>query len=182
METKVCTGCNETKTLDDFVRQKRTNSKGDTYYARTSKCKKCHTKNTNAWKKANKATYNSYKRLWRIKNKDSEWARGIQYRYKVTEADYKRMLGSQGGACAICKCKENIFRGRSIYFCVDHDHATGKVRGLLCSACNRALGLFKDDTSIIKSSLDYLTRHKNEDSIRSNTAGATVKGIECLAG
>jgi hypothetical protein len=52
----------------------------------------------------------------------------------VTDADYDRMLNEQGGGCAICG---NPPKSRRLH--VDHDHKTGKVRGLLCFRCNRAL-------------------------------------------
>ena len=52
----------------------------------------------------------------------------------VTSADYDRMLAAQGGVCAICGSPPKTRRLH-----VDHDHATGKVRGLLCHRCNRAL-------------------------------------------
>lgn len=52
----------------------------------------------------------------------------------VTDAEYERLLAAQGGHCAICP---NTPKTRRLN--VDHDHATGKVRGLLCHRCNRAL-------------------------------------------
>ncbi len=52
----------------------------------------------------------------------------------VTDADYERLLSEQGGTCALCPTKPKTRRLH-----VDHDHATGKVRGLLCYRCNRAL-------------------------------------------
>jgi hypothetical protein len=182
METKKCTGCLEVKSLDDFVRQKRTRKDGSIYYVKTSRCKVCHCKVTTEWKQKNKATYNSYKRLWRVKHKDREWARAIKRNYKITEKDYQRMLLEQNNQCAICKCTENIFKGKSIYFCVDHDHGTGQVRGLLCTACNRGLGLFKDNVEVLKSSVEYLTRQKSDVSLAEHTAGDTSKGIACQVG
>jgi hypothetical protein len=52
----------------------------------------------------------------------------------VTDAEYARLLEAQGGHCALCP---NTPKTRRLH--VDHDHATGKVRGLLCHRCNRAL-------------------------------------------
>lgn len=78
---------------------------------------------------------------WTDRNREyvRESQREKQYknRYGITVADYDRMLLAQGGRCAICKTDKSLGRGR---FHVDHDHATGRVRGILCHLCNTALG------------------------------------------
>jgi hypothetical protein len=71
--------------------------------------------------------------------RDSQvWAR-LRQRYGVTRQEYEAKLDEQGHVCAICgeKCKTNQ------RLCVDHDHDTGDVRGLLCHACNFALGILE---------------------------------------
>lgn len=88
--------------------------------------------------------------------------------YGVTEAYYKRVYGitlkeyldlaeKQHFVCKLCK-KENFAMGRNHSGClvVDHDHVTGKVRGLLCHNCNRALGLFHDDANLLQKASEYL--------------------------
>ena len=57
----------------------------------------------------------------------------------ITDADYARLLAAQGGHCALCPATPKTRRLH-----VDHDHATGKVRGLLCHRCNRALPTWVD--------------------------------------
>src|SRR3989442_9160388 len=57
------------------------------------------------------------------------------YRYGVTDAEYQAMLQRQNGLCAICG------KTQTRQLCLDHDHETGQVRGLLCDRCNRALGV-----------------------------------------
>jgi hypothetical protein len=74
--------------------------------------------------------------------------------YKITLEDYQEMFDEQGGRCAICGTAEP--GGRYKVFNVDHNHDTGDVRGLLCGQCNTALGLFKDDSSILLSAIRYL--------------------------
>ncbi len=76
-------------------------------------------------------------------------------KYGITHLDYQKMNSSQGGVCAICK--KTCTCGRSL--AVDHDHKTGKVRALLCSRCNRGLGLFMESTEYLKSAQDYLEKH-----------------------
>lgn len=71
--------------------------------------------------------------------------------YGITDAEYDAMLESQGGRCAIC-CRSR--RGRRL--AVDHCHATGAVRGLLCSSCNQTLGKMGDDPERLRAAAAYL--------------------------
>jgi Recombination endonuclease VII len=76
--------------------------------------------------------------------------------YGLTVDDVAGMLAAQRGRCAICRVQialENLD--------IDHDHATGKVRGLLCGRCNPAIGMLKDDPKVIRSAIRYLT-HRQE--------------------
>lgn len=76
--------------------------------------------------------------------------------YGITIERYDEMYAEQGGGCAICGIKENVRDKRRKHFCVDHDHATGKVRALLCMKCNVLLGAFElQEVEILK----YLKRH-----------------------
>lgn len=77
--------------------------------------------------------------------------------YGITQADYERMLADQGSACAICAAKHEEKRGKVLH--VDHCHTTGKVRQLLCAACNTALGKLRDDVGRLMSAIAYLERH-----------------------
>ena len=81
--------------------------------------------------------------------------RGVEHRrrkYGLTTEQHTRMLDNQGGLCAIC-CKP-LVPGRGTH--IDHDHKTGKVRGLLCNKCNPLLGAALDDRDILLSAVDYL--------------------------
>jgi len=73
---------------------------------------------------------------------------------------YETKLEQQNNTCAICFKPEQSNRYKTL--CVDHCHTTGKIRGLLCSNCNRALGLLKDDRGNLQSAINYLERHNNE--------------------
>ncbi len=72
--------------------------------------------------------------------KQREYA--LKKHYGISAAQYDEMLAFQGGRCAICGEKEPGGHGR--FFCVDHDHATGDVRGLLCQPCNVKLAAIED--------------------------------------
>jgi len=74
-------------------------------------------------------------------------------RFGLTEADYEEMLLNQGGVCAICKGPP---KGRWNTFCIDHNHSTGEIRGLLCDMCNRAIGMLGDNPERVKQAYDYL--------------------------
>ncbi len=82
--------------------------------------------------------------------------------YGLTLADFDRMLTEQGGLCAICRQPPteavNQTGQRGLH--VDHDHATGAVRGLLCTNCNGSLGKMKDSPELLRAAADYLEQHQ----------------------
>ena len=78
----------------------------------------------------------------------------LRSRYGIGSGDFARMLAEQKGLCAIC---HELPDGHGELH-VDHDHATGRVRGLLCASCNLGLGNLKDDVSNVREALLYLTR------------------------
>lgn len=80
----------------------------------------------------------------------------LKRNYGITPLDYERMYLKQAGACAICK-RQNL-DGLKKRLHVDHDHKTDKVRGLLCSNCNMALGAFQDSIEIMHYAEEYLER------------------------
>lgn len=86
------------------------------------------------------------------KNKVREYQ--LQYKFKISLEDYNRKLVEQNGVCAICGKVD-----KTKQLAVDHCHTTGKVRGLLCSHCNQALGHFRDSINVVKSALEYLKKY-----------------------
>lgn len=84
--------------------------------------------------------------------------------YDLTPEQYAELFEAQGRCCAICKTTEpgGKHAGKpnrsSWHWPVDHDHVTGRVRGLLCEHCNRAIGLLKDDPEIIAAAARYVAR------------------------
>lgn len=77
----------------------------------------------------------------------------LKYRYGITREDYNELLITQNGKCAVCE-KSVLELGLPLY--IDHNHKTGKVRGLLCRKCNIGLGCFDDELSILLQAADYL--------------------------
>lgn len=103
------------------------------------------------WKQIN-STYNqSPKRKRDAKN------RQLMKDFGISLEDYEHMLSLQGGRCDICGVEENPDGRR---FHVDHDHTTGKVRGLLCGPCNSGIGLLKEDLAILTAAIKYLDKHQ----------------------
>lgn len=83
--------------------------------------------------------------------------RNLKKKFGITPEQYDDLLTKQGGKCAICGTTSN-FTFKNL--CVDHDHKTGLVRGLLCLNCNTALGQLKDSTDLLLKAVDYLEGFK----------------------
>jgi len=80
-----------------------------------------------------------------------------EQRYGVSVAQYAAMLTEQRGVCAVCSSAPASARNATkTSLCVDHDHSTGKVRGLLCNSCNSALGKARDNTELLLNLCKYL--------------------------
>lgn len=87
-------------------------------------------------------------------------------KFGVTLKEYGDMLLAQNGCCAICNQPETATRkGVLKALAIDHDHATGKVRGLLCVQCNTAIGKFKDDRNLLLSAIRYLDKHSRSEPV-----------------
>lgn len=90
----------------------------------------------------------------------------LKSEYKMSQSDFDAMLMEQGGGCAICGAKENVGdntrngtrKKPSLH--VDHCHQSGAVRGILCSACNNAIGLMKDSPDLLRAAAEYLSRER----------------------
>jgi hypothetical protein len=78
--------------------------------------------------------------------------------YGIGTEDYAQMLAEQWNACAICRAPYTTEKR----LVIDHDHETGKVRGLLCSACNKGLGNFRDSREHLQAAISYLARFVSE--------------------
>jgi len=76
----------------------------------------------------------------------------LKRKFNLSLNDYNILLEKQKGVCNICKIKETTKA-----LCVDHNHTTGEIRGLLCSNCNRGIGLLKDDIVLLKEAIKHLS-------------------------
>lgn len=93
----------------------------------------------------------------KARNPEQSWASYIGIRFGLSPADYHRMLAEQNGVCAICGADTPRNRSKT-RFSIDHDHATGEVRGLLCGPCNTGIGHLQDNPVVLQAAIDYLMR------------------------
>lgn len=111
--------------------------------ANPDKVRKAVAANTKKWRK-------EHPEMWAAQNRRNM----LKQNYGITADQYEEMLISQNWMCAICRRPEKSGKRMS----VDHDHASGVVRGLLCAACNRGLGCFEDEPLRLVAAVDYLGR------------------------
>lgn len=111
------------------------------------------------WRDKNKDYNTQRHRKWVNENPDKvakiELGR-LKKKFGMTIQQFEEMVMAQDGTCAICKQPCRI-RSR---LSVDHDHETGKIRGLLCSSCNSAIGLFLENPVALRRAAEYLEKYK----------------------
>ena len=143
---KTCSSCKETKPLKDFYKEKRVKD------GHMRRCKICHCKATEKYRKQNLNLYaKASKKHWEKLSENKRHSRWLN-RYGITKNKYEEMYKLQNGLCLICK--QQCSSGQNLS--VDHCHKTGKVRGLLCKKCNSALGMLNDDISYFENAIAYL--------------------------
>lgn len=108
------------------------------------RCKPCSLEDTRQWRDS----------------QTPERIKDLYYRrsYGMGLDEFQTRWANQGGKCAICSCEMVDGRLTANSCVVDHDHATGLVRGLLCNQCNRGIGYLKDDPNVVLSAAKYLTK------------------------
>lgn len=139
---KACKKCGETKVLKDF-------GKGHCKDGYQGICKACRPK-PEPWLKRKSEDF--AKRYSRNTN--------LKFKFGITADEYDVLHQKQNGLCAICQQPERFIHAKTkkpAMLAVDHDHATGNIRGLLCARCNRGIGYLQHDIEIIRRAEEYLT-------------------------
>lgn len=151
---KLCLGCEKRLPVSDFKEMDRPNRPGGPYYyPRCDECRKKYHREYYQGRRKEDPTYG------RESNR-----RSVLKRHGLSPEDFDRMLEEQDGKCAICGkppgTTDGVDRNRLV---IDHSHATGKARALLCDFCNRGLGIFFDDPELLVTAAGYLRRFEGSD-------------------
>ena len=160
---KICTKCGEEKEFSEFHKDNH-NLDGFTYA-----CKKCRNNSYNKYYEENpekvKIKNDSQKENRKFyysseKGVESSRRSHLKINFNITLEEYNEILISQNYKCCICNNYETSYRNEVLS--VDHCHNTGKIRGLLCNTCNRALGLFKDNVELLTNAIKYLNNNEKK--------------------
>lgn len=143
--------------MTSYAEEHRSDPKGEqhrvyqrAYYRRNREAAKAYAKAYRATDKAKARQRARYAERYRERSRADKLNRA----FGITPDEFDRLLEAQAGKCAICGTSSP--GGRWSRFSVDHDHETGRVRGLLCLRCNRALGLMDDDPRRLQRAANYL--------------------------
>lgn len=143
--------CAHNKAREEAHPEKRKSYFKNYYLKNTEKINQA----TKAYYKNNTEKINALTKAYYESNPEKTFESKLKHKYHLTLEGYYTLLEQQDGVCAICgkTCKTNE------RLSVDHNHSTGKVRGLLCRTCNLGIGHFQDSPEILSKALDYLKFH-----------------------
>lgn len=154
-----CKSCKKAKEkLYSFNNKEAVSTRKKGYYANN---REEITEKNKAFYHENQPAIRERRKEIRLSNLDRSRNENLKHNFGISLEQYNQMLEAQGGLCAVCGKPETARsnRGdRAKLLSVDHDHATGAIRGLLCSKCNTALGLMNDNTSLFEKAIEYLKR------------------------
>ena len=139
MEVKYCNKCEQSKPIDRFGLFNRRGYG----LRRQSYCKDCRTRMQTERDKANPIQKRAHSRRMKLKRK-----------YGISPAEWQAQYLAQRKACAVCQKSLVGLSPQTVH--VDHNHATGELRGILCGSCNVGLGSFRDDESTLMAAINYL--------------------------
>lgn len=151
-QAKVCRACGEMKPFAEFTRQKASPD------GHEGKCKACHVahsrEHTLAWQARDPEGFQRSRRLT-----------NAALRFGVTREEVAAVLEASEYACAICgtPVRDKARPGDKARACIDHDHETGRIRGVLCDPCNNGLGRFEDDPERLIAAAHYLLRFRRQE-------------------
>lgn len=146
----------EARRANDEVRRKRIMADPEKAAARRASTAAAMRKRRKSPEKR-EATY-AATAAWAEKNNNRRFAH-VKHKYGVTREEWERLFAEQGGVCAICRRPETAHEPRTgavRMLAVDHCHASGRIRGLLCYRCNTAIGLLGEDPERLEAARRYL--------------------------
>lgn len=168
IKTYYCKTCERTKRFDKFYPPNQNGIRKE--YS----CKECTLVKRRQKYHANKEHFVAQSRKYRQRNRDNVLHNKRKQTYGITKDQYNYLLKLQKGVCAICHLPERVKVGKGpmkdkiAALSVDHEHHPkdtkykkyGKIRGLLCSNCNRAYGYLKEDINIMKRMIAYTRKYQ----------------------
>lgn len=149
--------------MEEIVPQKVCKKCGGTEFYKSGHCKACRSVYRKKYYVEHIEHELALSNKYNAEHHDERSSYMLMWKYGVTIGQYGEMFAEQNGTCAICGSPPN---GKQLG--VDHNHATGKVRGLLCARCNLALGLW-ESIGFLTKAIDYLRKEiENEKSTGNN--------------
>lgn len=159
---KTCKKCNKTSLEVEFWKSCNTScltckaKQNQKYRDNNEYNKRYYAKNREAQKERRKDYYHKHKYY---KENQHKWRDNqLKVKYGITLQDYYDMLGHQNHICKICPTPHSEDKKKGLH--VDHCHASGRIRGLLCGQCNTALGGFKDSVELMERAIEYIKNSK----------------------
>jgi hypothetical protein len=150
---KKCNKCLEIKPLVDFYK------KTDTKDGLMSHCKVCRKEYDRTRYNKNPEFYIKYAKERRLNNPHLHRRRALRKLYNITLEEYNTLFVKQNGCCAICGIHQSDLETP---MCVDHNHVTKEIRGLLCRKCNSGIAFLKENTLILHKAIEYLNGKNNK--------------------
>lgn len=150
---KTCPGCSKNKPFSEYYQRNRTEY-ADSAAGYQTICKDCFKEQRSAYVKANPEKCRQIYRSSYLKDPTSKRRSNYKRNFGITLEQYNEMFAAQNGCCKVCERHQSEFKRR---LAVDHCHASGAIRGLLCRNCNTALGCVSDSIFVLSNLIDYLT-------------------------
>lgn len=156
---KICIKCGTNQDFDSYFKRSKSS---DGYENVCKVCKRLYKQEhyqknkevlrqkNRAYVEANRDFVRAYRNKWQKDHPEKMRDSYLWHEYRIRLPEYLQLLDKQSGVCQICKQLSNET------LAVDHDHLSGDIRGLLCRACNTALGLFNDSVERLQNAITYL--------------------------
>ena len=143
---KKCSKCSLIKSRSEFYNSKNTKD------GLHNQCKEC------VREYQSRSDFKEVQRKYRNSKKGKQSFRkaALKFKYNIEPRDLEDLHKKHDNKCAICRVSVRDIRHSSL--CVDHDHNTGRIRGLLCEKCNFGIGYFQDDIELLQAAIEYLNR------------------------
>jgi Recombination endonuclease VII len=153
---KTCKVCGKEKLEAEFYKRKNNDSR-----AKSDPCRECSLAARKADYHKRSDEMSKRAKIYRKLNPEKIRDTKLKQTYGVGIDYFNTKLKEQGGVCAGCRQNvKTIWKGKEVNMALDHDHLSGKVRGVLCMHCNRGLGSLRDNEETLNNLIDYLRKYK----------------------